>query len=311
MAQANAGEQIVVTSIEVITPLAAKLTVNAAALRAGISAYEEFPDYYPLPADETADNFPSIAAFDPEIDEYGWKRLMHLAEKALLSFVGDTGIDRNQYQQAAIWFALPQSDSVVQDIGIQEHFLSCSASKTEQISKFDGDGKMLIDNVLIDKAWEQYIRIFGALHAEISKNNLESYYDGIDQWEQNSSEISSEVVDPLISILNDEIRRKKTQLGNKPGRQPATDWLKSLESHLLRLEDELLVMGYFEQQAEDRAPQALLELILESLAFSVELVKADQSQITSRVEVGDFILSQQQQALMQRASDSLDKALIQ
>jgi len=123
MVQANADEQIVVTSIEVKTPLAARLNVNAAALRAGISAYAEFPDYYPLLADEEADSYPAIAVFDPEIDEYGWKRLMHITEKAFLSFVGETGFDRKKYQQAAIWFALPYSDNAVQNLGIQQHFL--------------------------------------------------------------------------------------------------------------------------------------------------------------------------------------------
>ncbi len=67
VAQENATDKLVVSAIEAKTPISDKLAVNAAAVRAGISGYEEFPEYYPLLTDEEADSYPSLASFDSKI----------------------------------------------------------------------------------------------------------------------------------------------------------------------------------------------------------------------------------------------------
>ncbi|MFT5659219.1 MAG: hypothetical protein ACI9KN_002502 [Gammaproteobacteria bacterium] len=123
MTRGPVTDKIVVTSIALKTPLAEKLELNAAVFRAGLSAYEEFPGYYLLTTNEEDDDLPCIAVFDPQIAEFGWERLTHLVEEAFLSFVGETGFDRNQFQQGAIWFALPEPGSVVDDLELRHKLL--------------------------------------------------------------------------------------------------------------------------------------------------------------------------------------------
>ena len=123
MTDSSATEKIVVTSIKVKTPIADELELNAAALRAGISAYEEFQGYYPLTANVDDESSPCLAAFDSQIEEQGWERLVHLIEKTFLLFVAETGYSRKQFERGAIWFALPESDKVVQGFGLQEKLL--------------------------------------------------------------------------------------------------------------------------------------------------------------------------------------------
>lgn len=123
MTDSSTIEKIVITSIKVKTPIADELELNAAALRAGISAYEEYQSYYPITANVDDDSNPCLAAFDSLIEEHGWERLVHLIEKTFLLFVGETGYCRKQFEQGAIWFALPESDEVIRGFGLQEKLL--------------------------------------------------------------------------------------------------------------------------------------------------------------------------------------------
>lgn len=169
---------------------------------------------------------------------------------------------------------------------------------------------MLNDNLQAEMAWEQFNQIFKVFQSEVNRENLETGYDTVDQWEQDHSNISAPIIRPLTSILSDEIRRKKEQLRNKPGRQQATDWFKSLANHATRMGQELEVLIFFDGSSDmGGQSQALVTLITKSLHFSTRLVMADQSQINKRAEAGDFVLNQQQGELIDNASELLKKAL--
>ena len=169
---------------------------------------------------------------------------------------------------------------------------------------------MLNENLQTDIAWEQFSQIFKVIQSEVNREGLEIVYETVDQWEQDHSNISAPVIRPLGSILNDEIRRKKEQLRNKPGRQKATDWFKSLANHTTRIGQELEVLTFFDGSSDmGEQAQALVTLITKSLHFSARLVTADQLQISKRVENGDFVLNQRQDELTANAAELLKTAL--
>lgn len=169
---------------------------------------------------------------------------------------------------------------------------------------------MLIDKPEHEVVWREFTGLYEAIQSETNREKLEHSYDDADQWQQDYADMSSQVMDPLIAILADEIRRKNEQLRNKPGRQQATDWFKSLQDHSMRMEYELSVLGLFDlTSGKGEQAQILVELILNSLEFSTRLVAADQSQITRRFEAGDFVVSQQQAELIDTASENQKKAM--
>ncbi|MFT5659284.1 MAG: hypothetical protein ACI9KN_002567 [Gammaproteobacteria bacterium] len=185
-----------------------------------------------------------------------------------------------------------------------------SISDTQPSSIPAVDNHMLIDKPEHEVVWREFTGLYEAIQSETNREKLEHSYDDADQWQQDYADMSSQVMDPLIAILADEIRRKNEQLRNKPGRQQATDWFKSLQDHSMRMEYELSVLGLFDlTSGKGEQAQILVELILNSLEFSTRLVAADQSQITRRFEAGDFVVSQQQAELIDTASENQKKAM--
>lgn len=166
-------------------------------------------------------------------------------------------------------------------------------------------------NMKDPKTWKTFNQLFKALQSETNKNKIEKYHDKVDDWKFNRHELDNEIIKKLVSILNDEIKRKKEQLRNKPGRQPATDWFRSLGSHVDRINDEIDVLQILTTPDDkpDHDLQATITLIMQSLRFSTQLIAVDQEQIEKRQAAREIQVDQQQKELLKFSKESLNAAI--
>jgi 3-oxoacyl-[acyl-carrier-protein] synthase-1 len=187
MAQDTSQENIVITAIEARTPVGSNIVTSAAAIRAGICGLREHPDYYPLQKYDE-DEYLISAGIDPSINDFSWQRLIQLIEKPFLSFIADAGFERKQFQDGALWFALPNADPVIQQISLQKHFLAHFIDRFALPKKCDFAGVQLGAtgiSYLINKAREVLLSgerkflIVAAVDSFMLDGRL-SYYD--DQW---------------------------------------------------------------------------------------------------------------------------------
>jgi 3-oxoacyl-[acyl-carrier-protein] synthase-1 len=115
-------QTLVISAIEARTPVGPSIDDSAAAVRAAASGFREHPEYSPLVKEDEEDYLIS-AGMDLSIKGYDWQRLIRFVEQPFLSFISSIGLNRHQMEKASLWFALPYTDSVIQDIGLQKNFI--------------------------------------------------------------------------------------------------------------------------------------------------------------------------------------------
>lgn len=194
--------------------------------------------------------------------------------------------------------------------------VSCSpvSSDTQESKKRvsqNGDKAMFSFSLHNAKAWKEFNQIYNTIQAEKNKKNFEKHYNRIDEWQlgqkkDNADADERKMISNLSFILNDEIKRKKEQLRNKPGRQPATDWFKSIKNHLKRMDAEIDVLQNISSDNDEI--QTSIKLLNQSLRLSTVLIDVDREQIMQRRDAGDFELSEDQQEMLQATEKSINKA---
>ena len=75
MDQDTPQENIVITAIEARTPVGSNIAASAAAIRAGISGFQEHPDYYPIQKNNE-DEYLISSGIDPSVKYFDWQRLV-------------------------------------------------------------------------------------------------------------------------------------------------------------------------------------------------------------------------------------------
>lgn len=200
--------------------------------------------------------------------------------------------------------------------------LNCSPGVNgTQVNKYDSstdrDQTMSDLNSKNAGAWKRFNQLYLAIQAEKNKNAIESHYDKIEDWkiDHRHTEMfvgDGELLSSLVFILNDEVKRKKEHLRNKPGRQSAVDWIKSLNNHSKRINSEIKVAlsmaGNRLEQKEDHDIKTSIMLIKKSLRLSIQLIETDREQILTRYAEGNIPLDEDQDNLLKATEHSINKA---
>lgn len=194
--------------------------------------------------------------------------------------------------------------------------VSCSpVSSDTQVSKKvvpqNGDKVMSSSSLHNAGTWKEFNQLYSAIQAEKNKNTIEMHYKKVEDWQAHwrKADVHADekkIVSRLFIVLNDEIKRKKEQLRNKPGRQAAVDWFKSIKNHLKRMDVEIEILSSVLPASSDF--QENIQLLLQSLQLSTQLIDVDREQILKRHAAGDFELSNDQKELLQAAENSIEKA---
>lgn len=159
-------------------------------------------------------------------------------------------------------------------------------------------------------AWNEWNRLYISIQAQNKRADVLKYNVKVADWEHAEKSLDTNTLAAMASILRTEIARKKEQLRNKPGRQPAIDWLKSLGDNASRMNDEIVVLGALEPSGDMPCAdlQETIAIIKQSLRLSVQLVTTDQEQIEKRHAVGEFQLSPENKQLVETSKDTLNTA---
>ncbi|NND64801.1 MAG: hypothetical protein HKM24_02445 [Gammaproteobacteria bacterium] len=160
------------------------------------------------------------------------------------------------------------------------------------------------------KHWKQWNRLYKSIQAETKNKKLEKHSEKIYDWQRGDRPIDEKTHANFASILNDELRRKKEQLRNKPGRQPAFDWLESLKNTSSRMDDEVAALQFLasSNQSSCKNLQETKSLIRQGLELTTQLVVRDLDQITKRQTDGEIAPDQQQLELIEFSNDMLNTA---
>ena len=155
----------------------------------------------------------------------------------------------------------------------------------------------------------KYFKEFNRLYSDISNatnsSSLDSQMDDAGVWRMNweldSGDVNLVIAKQLWSILYDQYNRKDEGLRNKPGRQPAVDWIWELENHEQRLGFEISVLQ--ELQPGQADVDTCISLIADSMDLSVKVIAADRDQIQKQVNDGFITLNPEQETLLQNSSE--------
>lgn len=200
--------------------------------------------------------------------------------------------------------------------------LNCSSGANDiQDNKYDGatdrDQTMSEVNSKNAGAWKGFNQLYFAIQAEKNKTTLETHYDNIEDWKIDHSQTETfvgngELLSSLVFILNDEVKRKKEHLRNKPGRQPAVDWIKSLKNHSKRVNSEIKVAqgmaGNELKQIKNQDIKTSIMLIKNGLKLSIQLLETDRGQILSRIAEGIIPLDEDLDNLLKATEYRINKA---
>jgi hypothetical protein len=196
--------------------------------------------------------------------------------------------------------------------------VSCSPESSEfknnKVITNTGNDKIMQSNItLTPRVWQGFDVLYKSIQSEQSEDRLENYAEKIFDWKSNSSvkelaEKDNKIISGLYLILKDEIKRHQELLSNSIGRQPATDWIASLISHLNRMSIELEIVETILPHRQDL--ESSLKILSNSLKFSVELLEEDIDQIIKREAAGNFLLTSEQQSLIKTAQQKTEQAKI-
>ena len=123
------SQAIVVTAVELNTPVGLTVEQSAAAIRAGISGFREHPAYVPVARESAVGENPVQVASHGRIGEFDRDRLFELITGPLTTLVEASGLDRSALAGGGLYFALPSDDEVIQKCKLRRHFLKRASER--------------------------------------------------------------------------------------------------------------------------------------------------------------------------------------
>ena len=125
----SSSEGIVVTAVECNTPVGLNLEQTAAAIRAGLSGFVEFPFYMPITREFDEGEDPIQVGSHGLIGGYDTNRLFDLIFEPITTLVQDSGLSRTEMTKGGIYFALPAGDEVTDKLKLRRNFLKQASSR--------------------------------------------------------------------------------------------------------------------------------------------------------------------------------------
>ncbi len=178
-------ETIVVTAVESNTPLGLNMAQSAAAIRAGMSGFVEFPFYKPIIREFDPGEDPIQVASHGLIGGFDTSRLFELIFGPITNLVQKSGLARTEMPKGGIYFALPAEDEVISEYKLRQTFLKQAARRLAlpEVGEFlavqTGSTGVY---VLVDRAMEKLrsgelnFCIIAAVDSYLLKNRL-AFYD--------------------------------------------------------------------------------------------------------------------------------------
>jgi len=121
--QTENGPAIVVSAIESNTPIGLTMEQTAAAIRAGVSGFKEYPGYSPIThADDDSEDLVTAASLE-SIADYTLERLFELVTNPLTRMIESSGLNRKAISEGGLYFALPQKDVFFSKVNLKREFL--------------------------------------------------------------------------------------------------------------------------------------------------------------------------------------------
>lgn len=121
MAATSDRNRLAITAIEAISPLGGNAQQTAAAIKAGISAFGEYPLLGCMPKDPDREApLPMYVAAVPSVDPAcaGGDRLIQLAMPPLEALLGSSKLNRAALARTGLLLALPQQDAATVELGL-------------------------------------------------------------------------------------------------------------------------------------------------------------------------------------------------
>lgn len=189
--------------------------------------------------------------------------------------------------------------------------LSCSNFQSDTLANDQSPEK---DEMQPMSQNAKYLKGFNKLYLKISnetdRGQLDAHQDEADRWRMNweldAGDVNLALAGELGFILEDQANRKQEQLRNKPGRQPAVDWIQELGDHEKRLTSELNALQLLKPGKPDIDES--IALISSSMDLSVRVITEDQDQIQKQIRDGFITLNSEQEALLKSSSELSEKA---
>lgn len=121
--QTNNGPAIVVSAIESLTPIGLTMEQTAAAIRAGISGFNDYPGYSPIRLEDDDEEDLVTAASVDSITDHTLERLFELVTDPLSRMLESSGLNRKALSEGGLYFALPQKDVHFRKVNLKREFL--------------------------------------------------------------------------------------------------------------------------------------------------------------------------------------------
>lgn len=118
--------RIVVTAVESLSPLGGNAEQTCAAIRAGITAFEEYPYFSCTPQDpEWEERLPLYAAVVPAVHNAhtDLERFTQLAMPPLEGVLATARLTRQSLTKTGLFLALPQADAATRSLGLNDGWL--------------------------------------------------------------------------------------------------------------------------------------------------------------------------------------------
>ena len=117
------------TAVESNTPVGLNMAQSAAAIRAGLSGFVEFPFYMPITREFDTGEDPIQVGSHGLIGGFGTDRLFDLVFGPITTVVQESGLPRTEMSMGAVYFALPAEDEVIQRHKLRRNFLKQAANR--------------------------------------------------------------------------------------------------------------------------------------------------------------------------------------
>jgi 3-oxoacyl-[acyl-carrier-protein] synthase I len=125
--------RVVITAVEVLSPLGGNALQTCAAIKAGVTAFTEYPYYSCTPKDpEWEERLPVYAAMVPAIHaaHTGLERFMQLAIPTLAGLLEKAKLTRSSLAKTGLFVALPQLDASTQPLRLHSDLLPLFCKRT-------------------------------------------------------------------------------------------------------------------------------------------------------------------------------------
>jgi len=152
------------------------------------------------------------------------------------------------------------------------------------------DARFLQDKII----WKKFDKFLKEIQKTTNLRRLDSIDEKVDKWKiqlETQYRDHYDLLNALVYVLGDEIRRFEDQPSYTRGRQPEPDWYRALEVDCQRLQNEkLLVQAILKQNTKDFT---LWKKLIESFEFTTDIVGVSIEQFQKKIDGKEYTFSGQ------------------